>query len=285
MQGCLLLVDVEDPTMVRTWVCLPLCLLLAPSYPNAVPSQTSQPSQQVFIGNSAPQTGLPDPQKDVIGFLDACLKRYSETVKGYTLNFRKRERIGGEMQPWETIDCYYREEPPSVFFDWKEGARLVAKALYVEGENKNSAGKSQLVALPKLLPLPIKQDLDSSSSKKSGRYALSEFGLKQAMERVLKGCKQAYAEKALHVEYLGLHKVLETGDKTCHKIRRYNFARPETDDGAIEVTIYVDRETLFQVGTIVLGKDGELLGEYYFRDIHLNPEFAANQFTTSMLKK
>jgi len=276
--------------MSRTLVCLPLCLLLAPSYPAATFTQTSRPTPRVDGDEPGAGSGLPNPEKDVLGFLGACLKRYDETVKGYTLSFRKRERIGGKLHPWETIEVCYRDQPQSVFFDWQEGARAGGpmKALYVEGENKNAKGKSQLLALP-APPLTLigvqKRDTDSADSKSSGRYPLSDFGLKQAMQHVVEVWKVADDEKALHVDYLGLYKVPEADGQICHKIHRHSFARPEGNDGVTEVIIYVDRETLFQVGSIVLGKDRELLGEYYFRNIHLNPDFAPDQFTAAMLKK
>ncbi len=188
------------------------------------------------------------------------------------------------MNPWETIEACYREEPHHAFFDWQEGARLVVKALYVEGENKNGQGKSKILALPKAVPIPVTSETDSADSKKSGRYPLSQFGLREAMERVLEAWKAAAAEKVLMVEYKGLCKVPEAGDRICHEFYRNHKARPEGDDGVSEVTVYIDCETLFQVGTIVLGKDGEMLGEYYFRNIRLNPEFGPDQFTRKALK-
>jgi hypothetical protein len=271
--------------MIRTLMCLPLCLLLAPSYPSADQDFAGRATQRVEKSDVVGAKGQPDPGKNVIGFLETCLKRYQDTVKGYTLNFRKRERTGGTLHPWETIEACYREQPHSVFFDWQEGSRLAVKALYVEGENKNSKGKSQIRALTKMFPLDVPSDTDSADSKKSGRYPLSQFGLKEAMERVLEAWKAAAAENMLQVEYKGLCKVPEAGDRICHEFHRNHPDRPEGEDGVSDITIYVDCETLFQVGTILLGKDREILGEYYFRNIRLNPEFGPDQFTKKALKK
>jgi hypothetical protein len=275
--------------MVRTLICLPVCLLLAPSYPSGEADFASQPVIHIEqAAHAGTVKGMTDPGKDVLGYLQACLKHYQQTVKGYTLSFRKRERTAGTLHPWESIEAYYRDDPHSAFFDWQEGARKALKALYIEGENKNAQGKSQILALP-APPFTglgvVKSDTDSADSKRSGRYPLSEFGLKEAMQRVLDAWKAADAEKTLHVEYKGLCKVPEAGDRICHAWQRTAFARPEGEDGVTEVTIFVDCETLFQVGTIVRGKDGELLGEYYFRNIRLNPEFKPDQFTPAVLKK
>ena len=64
---------------------------------------------------------------------------------------------------------------------------------------------------------------------------------------------------------------------------RDRYARPE-NDGVLELTVYVDKETLLQVGSTVKGEDGKLIGEYFFRDIHFNPDFKAEQFTREALK-
>jgi len=288
--------------MARIVLCLPLCLLLAPSYPGATPVPpnrrlvavadvegrhslpTSGATEPVFA--DAKLAGLPSPEKDVLGFFAACLKRYDEKVKGYTLNFWKKECIDGKEQPLEILDVCYRDQPLSVYFHWQQGARLATKALYVEGENQNADGKSQILALPSLTLLGVqKRNPDSADARKSGRYTMNKFGLKQAMERVVEAWRAAEADQALYVEYLGLYKVMDAGGRICHAIRRHKFARPEGEDGVTEVFIFVDQETLLQVGSLVLGEGGKVLGEYYFRNIRLNPEFDPGQFTPAALKK
>ena len=39
-----------------------------------------------------------------------------------------------------------------------------------------------------------------------------------------------------------------------------------------------------QVGSTLKGADGQLLGEYFFRDIELNPEFKPDTFTREALR-
>jgi Protein of unknown function (DUF1571) len=276
--------------MARMLLCLPLCLLLAPSYPGAAPAPaplqrrlpTSGATERVYTDIKL--DGLPNPGKDLFGFLDGCLKRYNQTVKGFTVNFWKKECIDGKLQPLEIVDVCYRDQPLSIFFSWQQGSRGPTKALYVEGENFNAKGQSQTLALV-TFGIVLKRDPDSSDAKKYGRYPMNKFGLRQAMERVVQTWRVADAEKSLHVEYLGLYQVMDAGGCICHTIHRHDFAHPEGDDGVTEVYIFVDVNSLLQVGSVVLGEGGKLLGEYYFRDIQLNPEFAPGQFTPAALKK
>jgi outer membrane lipoprotein-sorting protein len=85
----------------------------------------------------------------------------------------------------------------------------------------------------------------------------------------------------LRIEYLGIRKVKETGDRLCWALRRTND-RPE-EDGVLEGTFYFDKETWLQTGVVLKGEDNKLIGEYMFRDVVLNPTFKPNQFTRDVL--
>src|SRR5262249_39629511 len=126
--------------------------------------------------------------------------------------------------------------------------------------------------------------LDSPDVKNSGRFLISESSLKQATERVLASWKKAETRKALHVEYLGVYRVSEAGGSLCYKLHRHKYDRPD-EDGVNDLVLYIDTKTWLQVGSILHGEGGRLLGEYYFRDIQLNPEFSRDQFTKDMLKR
>jgi hypothetical protein len=142
-----------------------------------------------------------------------------------------------------------------------------------------------LLALPKGVGAfvgVVARDVDSEDARESGRYPITEFGLRKAMQRVATNWKKAQNAKALHVEYLGIHKVPEAGNRACHKFRRTKYARPE-DDGVTELILYIDTENLLQVGSILKDENGEMIGEYYFSNIKLNPQFRDNQFERAAL--
>src|SRR5947207_2722061 len=64
-------------------------------------------------------------EKDPVAFLETCLRRQAREVKTYTVTLQKQERLNGNLEKKELIDVSFREEPFSVLFRWKEGARLV----------------------------------------------------------------------------------------------------------------------------------------------------------------
>jgi hypothetical protein len=222
-------------------------------------------------------------KKDPVAFLRACLLRYGREVKGYRCTLQKQERLGGKLQRSEVIDVAFREKPFSALLDWREGARLAQRVLYVRGENRGKllvrpAGwRSRFVSV-------VERDIDSPDARNSGRYPLSEFGIAVGMRRALAAWEAARKNDALHVAYLGEKKVPEAGDRVCWVLKRTGYARPE-EDGITESTLYYDSETWLQVGSVLKADRGALLGEYFFRDVRLNPKFDPDTFTRAALTK
>jgi len=117
----------------------------------------------------------------------------------------------------------------------------------------------------------------------NSRYSMDEFGLKIGMQRTLGPWVKADEMKTLKVKYLGEKKVAEVGNRDCWVLRRFPYAEPE-DGGVADLTVYIDKETWLQVGSTIKDRDGKVLGEYFFRDIELNPKFDDDTFTRKALQ-
>jgi hypothetical protein len=259
--------------MYRLIFCLPLCLILAPNRPEVAPSEHRVPPGIVSHD--------PLPVEDPVAFLEKCLQKYDEQhIEGFTCILQKQERIDGKLMPSEETEVAFRAKPHSVFMHWVRGARKADSALYVQGENDN-----KMIAHPSglagALVKVVTRDVDGADAKQSGRYTLDTFGFKKSMERTLKAWKAARDRGALKVEYLGIRKVKETGDRLCWALRRTND-KPE-DDGIMEGMFYFDKENWLQTGVVLKGEEGKLIGDYMFRDVQLNPKFKPGQFTRDAL--
>jgi hypothetical protein len=258
----------------RQLACLPFCLLLAPVPSAAVLS--GAPPQAAPVAAEEPLPG-----GDVVAFLEKCVQRYEQqAIHGYSVILHKQERIGGKLQPSEEIECFYREKPHSVFMHWLRGQRKAESSLYVEGEN---GGKmlARPAGLAGVFVKVVERDVDGEDARQSGRYTMKEFGLKAAVQKTYRDWKAAKEKGTSRIQYLGVRKVREAGDRLCYTLRR-TCAEPE-EDGVSEVTIYIDKENWLQVGSVLKAEDGKLIGEYLFHDLHINPEFKANQFQRSAL--
>jgi hypothetical protein len=279
--------------MNRVVLGVPVCLvglsLLAYLLVNQSPADGPRP-----VDNPLPEvTGdgpLPDNARmeqlartDQVAFLKNCLRRYQRDVQGYTLVMQKQERTNGYLNPTkEVIDVWLREEPHSVLMKWRAGARLAEAVLWVEGENdgkmlvRPNGFASRLVAGDVTLC-----DVDGPEARKSGRFPINRFGLRLSLERALASWQTAQDHHALHTEFHGLERLALADDRLCFHIRRIGD-EPE-GDGVLDQVLYIDQETWLPLGIIARGQGGALIGEYYFRQIHLNPEFKPGQFERAAL--
>lgn len=263
----------EGPELVRQQL-----LAVLPAYPQTgFPAGFAwKPLQELGANGLFPVESLLYYHPEL--FIEYCQDKYVGRIHGYTVHLRKRELVQGKLQPTEKVVVHYREQPFSVHMRWLEGARLANVALYVKGENDG-----KLLARPKALPfMTVSREVDGPDAKNSARFTINQFGLYQSTERTLASMFRAKARGALHVHYEGVYKLPELDNRPCYKIVRTPYEPPE-EDGLNEVTLYFDKEYLMQVGSILRNTKGELISEYLFSDIKLNPEFKTDQFTRSGL--
>ncbi|OAI42279.1 hypothetical protein AYO40_00100 [Planctomycetaceae bacterium SCGC AG-212-D15] len=219
-------------------------------------------------------------------FLEKCLAKYPRVVKtGYSLTLWKQEVLEGTEYKPELIEVVFRQDPHSVYFHWLEGARKAERVIYVEGENKDRAGKSEMIVQPNgafLRRFIVTRPVDGADARASGHYPLNDFGFQKNETRTYTAWKKNFATGHEKVEYVGTEKVKELNDRECWVVRS-STDTPEAD-GVCELTSYWDTEWWLQTGSILKDKDGKEIGRYWFRDIKLNPEINANQFTRETMK-
>jgi hypothetical protein len=219
---------------------------------------------------------------DPIAFLENCLRRYDREVRGYRTTFLKQERLEGALQRTEVIDVAFRERPFSVLMTWHKGERLAHRTLYVEGQNGGNllvlpAGWRSFVGV-------VQRDPKGAQVRSSSRYPPTEFGVRAGAQKALDSWLAAKKRGDLKVLFEGENKVKEAGGRLCWVVHRVGYPKPE-EDGITDSVFYLDKENWLLVGSVVKGEGGKLIGSYYFRDLKLNPTFAADTFTRAALKR
>jgi hypothetical protein len=203
-------------------------------------------------------------------FLQMCLDRNYSEVQSYRAVMHKRERLKGSLHALEITEVQFRENPFSVFMNWKQGAGRAQRVLYVDGLENN-----MMVVRPAGLLGALgtfKRAPDGAEARASGRYLITEFGMTLGTKRTLKAMLDAKARNALFVNYEGIFRVPQAGDRLCYKLVRTPY-EPVEEEGVYHLTIYIDLETWLQVGSVLKDRDGKLIAEYFFRDIHINAPF------------
>jgi Protein of unknown function (DUF1571) len=259
--------------MYRLLLCLPICLLMAPYSPE--PVHEFSPTEGRSFADE------PLPAADPVHFLEKCIQRYDEErISGYTAVLHKQERLQGRLQPSELIDISFRQKPYSVFMHWVKGEKMADSVLYVQGQNDDKLLVHPSGLAGRLVKV-VTRDPEGAEARQSGRYSLRDFGFKKSTERTYRDWKGAQEKGELKVKYLGVRRVYEVGDRPCYTLHR-THTKPDKE-GVTDVLVYIDKDTWLQVGTVLKGVDGKLIGEYMFRDVHLNPHFKPGQFESAAL--
>jgi hypothetical protein len=250
-------------------------------------------------------------REDPVAMLGACLVRYErDGIKGFTATLDKQERVHGELHERELIRLTGEGEVPEhpgehpnirVRMIWESGFRKVlgVRTLGTIYPNPETQDRSEMAAYTSFgftKSVGIKDGMSRSAS----RYCIADAGLYRGMLRTYDAWRKRQAAGQLHARYLGKESPKEVGGRLCHVVRRTCTA-PEVDpfaldeapdakadsrrDGAVEITTYIDAERWLQVGTILKRAQGDLLGEYFFRDVVLaTTRFQPDPFTMEALK-
>jgi outer membrane lipoprotein-sorting protein len=140
----------------------------------------------------------------------------------------------------------------------------------------------------------VNVDPDGALSRSTARYSLADFGFVGNTLRTVRAWKAARDAGRLQVEYRGVQPIPECGGRACHLLVR-TCDPPEVDNFSLAdrgvrdparfpaeaqttIRLMLDAETWLQVGSEATHADGTRIGEYFFRDIVLNPSFPPGEF-------
>jgi hypothetical protein len=271
-----------------------------------------------------PQPDTPFVQADPVAMLDACLIKYQREVKGgFTAILEKHEQVEGKLHDPEVIRLAARHEfpdPPGsplgvqMRMVWESGAPkdFTGSEMRAVLYDQKTDPKQIVTWRPKARLDSLREfrvDVNGSLARGASRYCIRDGGLYRGTLRTYDAWKARQAAGVLKTEYLGKQVAEKAGKHpdgrpvTCHVIRR-TCPSPELDafeigghpstdpkdvdrDGFTEVTIMIDEERWLQVGTVIKRTDVQperLIGEYYFRDVELNPALPEDTFTVEGMK-
>jgi hypothetical protein len=267
-------------------ICMGLCFLLIPD--RAPVASSSQPITHSWVddGQSLPDiaTFAELAKTDAVLFLEASLRRQTRDIQSYSGVLVKQERIKDKLKDTEVIDFWFREKPYSVLMKWQSGSKLLRDAsatLYVENENN---GKVLIVPNAfKKFGKYVERDPECEEVKSASRYGIREFSIRQGTELTRLAWNAAKEKGILFVEYEGVKPIAELDHQPCHVLKR--TCKPTEDDGIATVEIMVDTQSWLQLGSVLRNADGELIGRYFFTQLKINPEFAADQFSKDSVRK
>ncbi|CAN5212102.1 hypothetical protein BH11PLA2_BH11PLA2_02220 [soil metagenome] len=276
--------------IVVTAVCLAAIPAVRTRPPVTASTTDSVPDSRVSTSTEFEKLLTTDP----VAVLEASLARFQREVRGYSCILQKQESLAGKPGAVEVIIHAVREEPFAVYMFWEQGEGSAKATLYVRGDN---GGRMKV----KTRFLVLDTDPNGILPRKSSRYSIEDAGIANGTRRSLRAWRAAREAGTLNVTYLGKQAIPELNGRECHVLKRVCTPAEVdqfrmTDPGIRNpnefpheafstITIMLDTETWMQIGSVLHRADGSLLGAYYFRDVVVNPAFAADQFTPGILKK
>lgn len=230
--------------------------------------------------NIPPKTEGEHPLMPALRWADKGLKQVQENVQDYSAFLVKQERIGGELQPPQTLFVKIRHEPFSAYTKFVKPDKLAGQeALYVAGANDgkmwaHTTGiRNTLVGTVSLKPT-------SPFAMEGQRYPITEIGFQNLVRRLLEVGLEDSKYGECEVRFLDNAKI---NDRTClcievkHPVPRKNFrfhiAR-----------IYVDKEMNLPIRYEAWdwpreqGGEPELLEAYTYLNIKINNGFTNADF-------
>ncbi len=210
-------------------------------------------------------------ENDHIALLEMAVDRYDRTIRNYSGTFTKQERIRGELGPRQVIAFKFRQEPFSLFMEWKENPLGADRLLYVEGQNDDKmlvhpTGLMKWVKCLKLGP-------NSKQARKSTLRPCEKFGFRRNILEALKIYRLAKQNAELTIkssgpetidgrEYLILERILP-------EKKGYPTAR---------LVVHLDLEYILPVQITCYDRQGNLISRYAFTDLKFNTNLTDKDF-------
>lgn len=211
-------------------------------------------------------------RNDHIGLFTHAIAKHEENITDYTGTFHKQERIDGKLRDKQLIAFKFKEKPYSLLMTWKKNAGAADKFLYVKGRHDG-----QMVVHPTGImrwKKSVRRDPAGKEAMKENLNPCYEFGLGNAMKRILRDYQLAKTNGDLKAAYLG-EKVIDA--RPCALIERI-FPEKEIYRYRRLVTA-IDREYLVPVYMEATLWNGDLHSRYIFEGLRFNVGLEDKSFT------
>ncbi len=248
--------------------CAPNPKVLEParlSEPHSTSSSQSSPNARVMHPLQRDDSEAESPQDDPLAYLRRVAAETDE-LTSYTVHLTRFERRGwlSRMFGPEFIDCWFRQEPFSVRFYWRNEDLKYGESVYIAGRYDD-----QIRFVPRIWFPPLRRginevDLRTPVLLGETLNPVTDFGLRRLMERTL--ATFARFGRRAEVTFRGrvAHPLSEEPMYWLH-IEVPHDAHPQPIQD-----LYIDPATHLPAGTIIRRPDGVIHAAYYYSDLDRN---------------
>lgn len=219
-----------------------------------------------------------DTMDDAVHLIESACKRF-RNVRDYTCRLIERERLEGILMPETTFAMYVRNQPFSVRLKWLEPkATKGQEAIYVDGRNNGKllvrgAGLLGIVGF-------VSIDINDARAQRSSRHNIKEAGFGNLIEQFGAGWP---AERDRGLTKVRIDEFNFAG-RSCKRVETVHLTNPDNYFLFERSVLYFDNETHLPIRVenydwpARAGMAGELLEEYSYLDVRLNPGLSDEAF-------
>jgi Protein of unknown function (DUF1571) len=208
---------------------------------------------------------------EALRLLELAEERYAE-VQDYTTILLARERVGGTLNPERAILLKFGR-PFSVYMRWMDGPSQGREGLFVAGawgdrflvQEKHGLARFVTAEIPPRDPRVFQ----------AGRHPVTEVGIGHLLQVVGHDARRAARNGVLTVIDRGVQSV---AGRPAHEVEGILPSDPEAGYYCHRVVVAFDLENHLPVRAIVYDWADQLVEEYTYTHLHLNPGLTTRDF-------
>jgi len=204
--------------------------------------------------------------------LEVMKANYDSSIKDYTGMFTKQERLKNKLRKPQVITFKFRNEPFSIFMQWKKNPGKADRMLYVEGQNNN-----KMVVHPRgLLGFirSVERDPKGKDVLKTSLRTCDKFGIRNLLNRVTGLYKGNVQDEGFSVKYIGTEEIDKRPCIVLETIMPNNKISTTR-----RLILVVDMEYRLPVSVTSLDGKGNLISKYSYTSLNFNNGLKDENFT------
>jgi len=204
--------------------------------------------------------------------LEVMKANYDSSIKDYTGMFTKQERLKNKLRKPQVIAFKFRNEPFSIFMQWKKNPGKADRMLYVKGQNNN-----KMVVHPRgLLGFirSVERDPKGKDVLKTSLRTCDKFGIRNLLNRVTGLYKGNVQDKGFSAKYIGTEEIDKRPCIVLETIMPNSKISPTR-----RLILVVDMEYRLPVSVTSLDGKGNLISKYSYTGLNFNNGLKDKNFT------
>jgi len=206
-----------------------------------------------------------------IALLKLAMKHYKKNVRDYQGTLYKQERIAGKLGKEQVISFKFKENPFSIFMQWRKNAGPIDRLLYVEGMHDNKMIVRPNGPFSKWIK-SVKLDPNSENIRKTSLRTCNEFGFYRIMQEMLRIYKLAKND-------LEVKSVTQKMTDGCRFVEMEVLLPANKKYQERRVIIQIHIEYLMPVHVASYDKKNKLIYRYIHKDLQFNTGLSNSDFT------